>query len=184
MAADYGADSSLAMGWLTPADQIIRFNIMAGIADFNGKTVLDAGCGYGDLLPYLAGNYMLRQYIGVEQIPELLARAMRSFGHLPYTTFICADFLTDDLPAADFVLASGSLNYAGSSPGFIYQAISALFNKCTTGLAFNLLRSVPENDLLVAYEPKAIFSYCKSQTEKVELIADYADEDFTVFMFH
>ena len=43
----HGAGSTAALGWKETAGQQVRFNIMAGIADLTGSTVLDAGCGHG-----------------------------------------------------------------------------------------------------------------------------------------
>ena len=53
MISDHGADSSFALGWLNKHDQQVRFETLAKIADLNGKTVMDAGCGYADLYPFL-----------------------------------------------------------------------------------------------------------------------------------
>lgn len=50
----YGAKSSLALGWRDHNSQLIRFEVLADIADLNGRSVLDVGCGYADLLPFLS----------------------------------------------------------------------------------------------------------------------------------
>lgn len=183
MAALHGADSSLALGWLTSQDQHIRFEALAGIADLNDNTVLDAGCGYGDLCAYLAERYDLAHYYGIEQIPELLDEASRRYWDVNDVTFISSNFLSMGLPVADFVFASGSLNYGSSDPGFIFKAITTLFEQCREGLAFNLLRSVPENGLLVAYEPQLILEHCRTLTDQVIVKTDYADEDFTLWLY-
>ncbi|WP_143014090.1 hypothetical protein [Mucilaginibacter pineti] len=51
-----------------------------------------------------------------------------------------ADFMAGELPLSDYVMVSGSLNYQQNDPDFIYKAISKLFESCTKGFAFNLLR--------------------------------------------
>ncbi len=184
MAALHGADSSLALGWRNMSDQQVRFEALAEIADLNGKTVLDAGCGYGDLFPYLTSHNDLAHYYGVEQIPEILDIAIGRYGHLSNTTFISRNFLRGGLPSADYILSSGSLNYGSSDPGFIFNAITALFDHAVSGLGFNLLLSIPDNGLLVAYDPELILAHCRSLTSKVVLKADYAAEDFTLFLYH
>jgi hypothetical protein len=45
MIAMYGNDSSHALGWRDEQSQAIRFKALAGLADMNGHSVLDAGCG-------------------------------------------------------------------------------------------------------------------------------------------
>lgn len=183
LAALHGADSSLALGWLNRHDQQIRFKALAGIADLDHKTVLDAGCGYGDLYAFLSTKYQLGHYYGIEQIPELLDEASRRYGEADPVTFISLNFLSMELPVADFLFASGSLNYGSSDPGYIFRTITTLFDHCREGLAFNLLRFVPRNGLLVAYEPKLILDHCRTLADQVILKDDYADEDFTLWLY-
>jgi len=183
MAALHGPDSSLALGWLTPRDQQIRFEALAGIADLKGKTVLDAGCGYADLLTFLTPDNQPGHYYGVEQIPELIAEAEKRYGHLANVSFIARNFMVTDLPIVDYVFASGSLNYGSSDGGFIFKAISKLFECSKSGFAFNLLKHVANTGLLVAYEPELIITHCHTLSNNVILKDDYDEQDFTVWMY-
>ena len=184
MIAGYGADSSFALGWRNEHDQRVRFDALAGIADLNGKTVMDAGCGYADLYSFLKERYPeMAHYYGVEQIPELADKAITRYGHLPDTTFIARNFLHADLPICDYVLASGSLNYGSSVNGFIYKAIEKLYSHCTIGLGFNLLRYMPVDGTLVAYDPDEILAFCKTLSPNVILKTDYDEVDFTIFIY-
>src|ERR1700761_219426 len=68
MIAHFGAETSLALGWPDESEQQVRFDVLSGIADLNGKTVLDAGCGYADLYPFLKNRFPdLSAYYGIEQ---------------------------------------------------------------------------------------------------------------------
>ncbi len=184
MIAGHGADSSFALGWRNEHDQQVRFEILACIADLNGKTVMDAGCGYADLYPFLKKRYpKMAHYYGIEQITELADEAILRYGHLPDTSFIANNFLYADLPVCDYVLASGSLNYGSSVGGFIYTAIEKLYSRCSTGLGFNLLRHMPVDGTLVAYDPDDILTFCKTLSPTVVLKTDYDEVDFTVFIY-
>ena len=183
MAALHGADSSLALGWLSNNDQHIRFEALTGIADLKGKTVLDAGCGYADLLTFLSPNNKPAHYYGVEQIPELIQEAEKRHGHADNVTFIARNFMTAELPTADYVFASGSLNYGSSDAGYIFKAISKLFECSECGLAFNLLKRVANKGLLVAYEPELILAHCRTLSNNVIFKDDYDEQDFTVWMY-
>lgn len=183
MAALHGANSSYALGWRSERDQQIRFAALTQIAPLNGKTILDAGCGYADLFTYLRDRYAIGLYCGVEQIPELLYIAIRRYGHLPSMQFISGNFLSRDLPICDYVFASGSLNYSSSEPDFIYKAISKLYSCCSEGLAFNLLSTVSAPGLLTAYAPEDILAYCRTLSNRVAFDNSYAAEDFTVLMY-
>lgn len=184
MIAVHGADSSFALGWRNIHDQQVRFKALAGIADLNGKTVMDAGCGYADLYPHLKEHYPLMvHYYGIEQITELADEAISRYGHLSDTTFITRSFLHGDLPVCDYVLASGSLNYGSTVNGFIYQAIERLYSHCTIGLGFNLLRYMPADGTLVAYDPEDIQAFCKTLSPNVVVRIDYDEVDFSIFIY-
>src|ERR1700744_4888942 len=80
MIAAHGTESSLALGWRERSDQLLRFEILAGIDDLNGRSVLDAGCGYADLYLYLKNCYPeFNTYYGIEQLPEMVSRAKERF---------------------------------------------------------------------------------------------------------
>src|SRR5689334_22264654 len=96
MAALHGPDSSLALGWLNYNDQQIRFKALTGIANLKGKTVLDAGCGYADLLAFLSPDKQPAHYYGIEQIPELIDEAKNRYDHLDNVTFTAQNFMTNN----------------------------------------------------------------------------------------
>ncbi len=183
MLKQYGRDNSLALGWRNRHSQLIRFDALASIADLNGKTILDAGCGHGDLFAFLLECYPdMAGYCGVDFIPEMITAARNRFTS-PIASFWPVSFMSPDLPIHDYVLASGSLNYASADPAYIYKAISRLFELSRLGLGFNLLRAVPYEGLLVAYDPQDVVAYCHTLSHNVILVDDYADEDFTVFVY-
>ena len=44
-----GAGTVDALGWQNQNSQQVRFGMLAGMSDMGGCSVLDAGCGHGDL---------------------------------------------------------------------------------------------------------------------------------------
>lgn len=184
LAKAHGAGSTAALGWKEPAGQQARFNIMAGIADLTGSTVLDAGCGHGDLCVLLGSTYTGLQYYGVDHIPAVLDVAVERYGHLPDNHFFIGDFSAAALPVTDYVLACGSLNYRSTDADFITKTISKLFSECRIGLGFNLLSKMDGEGFLVAYHPDTIKAFCYTLTDKVVLTTSYYGEDFTIFMYH
>ncbi|WP_186292555.1 class I SAM-dependent methyltransferase [Mucilaginibacter corticis] len=183
MLKQYGRDNSLALGWRDRNSQLIRFDALATIADLNGKTILDAGCGHGDLFAFLLERYPdIMGYCGVDFIPEMITAARSRFTS-PTASFWPVSFMSPDLPVHDYVLASGSLNYASADPAYIYKAINRLFELSRFGIGFNLLRKVPYEGLLVAYDPQDIVASCRTLSDNVVLVDDYDTEDFTVFVY-
>jgi len=183
MTGMHGAQSSLALGWRDKESQTVRFEALAGMADMSSCSILDAGSGYGDLLPYLLSRYSPLNYTGIEQIPEFLEEANKRYGNLQEVVFLLDNFAVMNLPQADYVLASGSLNYRSTDPDFIYRIIAKLYAACLRGFAFNLLKNIAPNGLLVTYDCEDIMNYCRSLCHEVKLISNYAGEDFTIYMF-
>jgi SAM-dependent methyltransferase len=182
---DYGAGTTGALGWTSNEAQLERFAVLATIADLNGQSVLDAGCGHGDLRAYLGERYPNVRYYGVEQIPELLNIAIEKYAQLPETLFFQGDFAASELPATDYTIVCGSLNYRNSDPLFVLRMIEKLFHTCRKGLGFNLLNEVdPPNGLLTAYKPDFILEYCRQLTPNVIFTDGYRPNDFTIFMYH
>jgi len=183
MIALHGNRGPEALGWRDTESQIIRFDALADMADLNGHSLLDAGCGHGDLRSYLHELYPDIVYYGMEQIPELIDEATRRYQDWEATAFIRGDFMTGTMPVADYVMASGSLNYYNADPDFIFKAITRLYEHCRKGIAFNLLSHIIPNGLLAAYNPDVIMEYCRQLCPNVVLKNDYSTEDFTVFMY-
>jgi SAM-dependent methyltransferase len=181
----YGVGTTGALGWKQPEGQQARFKILSRIASLDDCTVLDAGCGHGDLCAFLHNIYPGVQYMGVEQIPAHLEVAVSRYNHLFNTRFFEGDFASAALPEADYILACGALSYRNSDNLFLLKTIGKLFASCKMGLGFNLLSKTDfAEGLLTAYDPEYIRSYCRTLTDKVRLIEDYYEDDFTIFMYH
>ncbi|MGI4742988.1 MAG: class I SAM-dependent methyltransferase [Janthinobacterium lividum] len=181
---EYGPGGPGALGWAGAEGQQARFQALAQIGDLAHHSVLDAGCGYADLYPFLRQRYAGVQYHGIEQMAELLDVARTRYRDAVDITLSGGDFLRTSLPPADYVLASGSLNYRHRAPRFIYQAIEKLFGSCRLGLGFNLLSWEPAGGgPLAAYEPAAILAFCQRLAPRAELLQGYWERDFTVFVY-
>ncbi len=182
---EFGKGTTGALGWKRPEGQLARFKVLSGIGDLDHHSVLDAGCGHGDLREYLGAIYPHLRYHGVEQIPAILQEAIDRYSHLPGTFFYEGDFSASELPMVDYILACGSLSYRNSDPLFVLKTIQKLFSNCRLGLGFNLLRRIePPQGLLEAFNPVFIMEFCRKLTDKVTLIEEYYEDDYTVFLYH
>lgn len=181
---DFGEDTTQALGWKNFYSQQARFAMLEDIGDMNGCSVLDIGCGHGDLRVYLNDKYPQMRYMGIDQMEEFLDIAIERYAHLPETAFFLGDCYSAELPRMDYVLASGSLSYHSTEPDFIYQIITKLFYTCRIALGFNLLSRVEApGGILMAYNPQQIVEHCHKLTSRVILHEGYFDDDFTVWMY-
>lgn len=180
----FGEGSIGALGWKSDESQKVRFEILSQIGDMRGLSVLDLGCGHGDLCGYLRTKYPDLRYAGIDQMEVLLDVAISRYGLIPETTFYLGDCWSADLPNMDYVLASGLFAYKNSKTDFIFRMIDRLFASCRLGTGFNLLKNVHDPEgILVNYDPSEILGYCRKLSQKVVLREGYAEDDFTIFIY-
>lgn len=180
----YGSDNSHSLGWFSTESQLKRFEILSQIGDLNNKSILDIGCGNGDLCRYLNENFKNIQYSGIDLIPAFLDNAIKLNENYPNTKFYRGDFMSGELPEADYVFACGSLNYKNSDPDFIFKAVTRLFNHSKIAFGFNLLSETTNpNGILITYSPEIITNQCKTLSRNVTLKTDYEKGDFTIMLY-
>lgn len=128
-------------GW-SYEDKVENFEQMAKIAEytdtpFSGHSILDVGCGTGDLYEYLL-QFDQVKYLGIDVFEEGVKKAQQKF---PAGKFIVEDFLTADLEKSDFVFSSGALTTKLHSDN--YQILSTWVKKMweltKVGMVFNVL---------------------------------------------
>lgn len=181
--ARHGNGTAGAQGWETSQDQEIRFEVLCRIGHLNGASVLDAGCGCGDLRAYLHRAFPDAAYTGIDHLADFLDIAVERHGSRPRTRFLLGDLATARLEPHDYVLVSGALNYRNRDPGHLFRMIARLWEACRRGVAFNLLGHVrnPEG-LLAAYEPEAVLAHVRTLDPNAVLQQGYLDHEFTVFL--
>lgn len=181
---DFGEGTTQALGWKNFYSQQARFAMLEGIGNMNDCSVLDVGCGHGDLRAYLDDKYPRMRYMGIDQMEEFLEVAVERYGDMPETSFFAGDCYTAELPRMDYVLACGSLSYHNSDPGFIYNIITKLFITCRIAFGFNLMSRVKApGGILMAYDVQQIMEHCKTLTSNVLLHQGYFEDDFTIWMY-
>lgn len=99
--------------WRNKETQVVRFDVLHGMLDPTGLTVLDAGCALGDFCEFLRERGVrYGRYVGIDALPRLIECAARR--GLPRAEFIAGDFVArPDLlraGAPDVIYFSGSLN--------------------------------------------------------------------------
>ena len=99
-----------ALGWGCKEDQITRFEAMRKNVDFDGKIVMDIGCGFADWYTYMKSKGVKCKYIGVDIIPEFLETCQKKY---PEANFLKGNIMVarDELPMADIVITNGTLNF-------------------------------------------------------------------------
>lgn len=173
-----------ALGWRNAESQSIRFDILSSITDLNGASILDAGCGYGDLASHLNKRFHSFYYLGVDQVPEFIIEGCKRYSQLDHIQLLEGDFSCMAFPQVDYVFACGALSYRSKNKNCHKEIIEYLYTTAERAFAFTMLnnRVFPDHPLLVGFDPQDIKSFCDTLSSHVELINTYLPDDFTVVM--
>ena len=173
-----------ALLWWDYRSMALRFRQLVKDVPLDGKTILDAGCGMGDLLPYIYAKTDNFKYLGLDKSHEFIKIAKQRYeGH----EFKAGDPFHDRIGMFDVVLTSGVMN--GNTEGWLAKRkkmIANLFDQTGEVLAFNMAGGLkpPPADHLIAYaDAQVIFNFCKSLSSRVILNTEYLQKDFTIVMF-
>lgn len=183
----YGVDPK-SLSWASKGAAHQRFRAMWKEIDFNNKSVLDVGCGFGEMAKFLHKRYENVKYTGIDIVPEFVEQAKK--GH-PYYEFKVADYFNNPMDAKfDVVMASGTLNSQLGSQNMEFRkhAIKTMFAHAKKACVFNMLGAhpqpeTPETSNVWYADSLEILEYCMSLTRRVVLRADYHPKDFTVVMY-
>lgn len=191
---EFGVDPK-ALLWKSRGAAHQRFRQFWSEIDFDNKSVLDIGCGFGEMGNFLTKRYKNVKYKGVDIMPEFIDNGKLLYPHLDLET---RDFhaLTKAVSYSDIkfdvVLASGVLNsnYGNSKKNMDYRkkSIKKMFSLTDNCLAFNMLGSHPQfknkKDSNVWYaDSLEVLNFCMTLTKKVLFRSNYHPSDFTVFMY-
>lgn len=181
--AMYGAGPK-ALLWWDYRSMAIRFRALVKDVLVDNKSIMDAGCGLGDLLPYLYAKSVNFRYLGYDKKKEFIEEARRRYeGH----DFKVGDPFNNRLGLYDVVLSSGVMN--GNVKNWMKERqkmISTLFDQTGEALAFNMaggLKPIPHDSLIAYADANKIYEYCRTLTPHVKLDTSYLAKDFTITMY-
>jgi SAM-dependent methyltransferase len=176
------ATPACRVGFMDSLQQALNFELLAAIDISPTATVLDVGCGRGDLYAYLQANGYRGRYSGLDIVPHMVAEAQDRF---PDTRFVLGDILTADLEPCDYALASGIFDYRtpNSAEGWA-QAITRMYALARRGIAWNGLRCAlaGREDLWVQPLP-AVLALCESLGPYYAIRSEYDHVHFTAYVY-
>ena len=171
----YGV-SAEGVAWDSPQTQKRRFSAIAScLGDVTQDTLVDAGCGFGDLYLYLKEkNNLPKTYIGMDLCEPMVKEAQVRTG----CKIMQRDILRQTLPVADWYVASGSMNLLTRLETRLF--IQRCFAKSRKGFIFNLLEGREREGKFSYWLPHEISKLCRSLGANVEIKEGYMEGDFTV----
>lgn len=181
------------LGWGCREDQLERFEVMCENYDFNGKTVMDIGCGFADWYCFLQSKNITCNYIGVDIIPEFIECCKNKFKD---AVFINADIMLEahKLPTADVVLTNGTLNFNQSFiDNLVYTEdfMKIAFSKTEDVVIMDFLStfrtpSYPKEDVVYYHDPKQVLDTAFKYSNNLKLLHNYRaipQKEFMLFLY-
>jgi SAM-dependent methyltransferase len=182
----YGYDTrSLGIG--SRESQEIRFATLTQIADLQGASILDVGCGFGDLHDFLERKGISVRYAGLDIQPAFIEEARKRH---PNDAFTCAGI--EEFPSGarfDFVFVSGSFNvkFRDDQEAWVFRMLRKMFSMAERGVGINLLSTYYDpghyRDDMFYCSPERAFTEAQAITRRVTLRHDYLPHDFTLYLY-
>lgn len=185
-------DSPKGVDWKDTQSQQLRFAVLAGLFNtMEDFSVLDVGCGFGDLFSYLQQQgFRNVRYTGIDLLPEMVELARKKHAGNPDASFEVSTI--DQLEQQfDYVVSSGIMNIRGDQENekwleYIKEMIAAHYAAARIGAAVNCITSYVDftADHLYYCDPGVILDYCKRNLSRFATIRhDYDLYEFTAYIY-
>lgn len=163
--------------WNSVHSQETRFDVLLSLLKADGMSVVDAGCGFGDLYFYLQKNAIkVSSYIGLDLSPSMVDIAKEYTGQ----EIVQCDICRDVLPEADYYICSGAMNILSRFDTYLF--IRNCYESSKKGFVFNLLMGEDDSLVYNHFFPEELQSLFDELKAKVLVKQGYLKHDFTVFL--
>lgn len=181
----FGEHSLRSLGWRGEESQRKRFEVIAKAGEFSGCSILDVGCGRGDLKRFLDTRFSKFSYIGLDHMPEFIAQAREDYAGVAETWFFECDFSAVQWPKMDYVVASGALGYRTRDAGFHLDMIQRMYDCAQHAAIFNVLdaQAFAADALLVGRDTAELIAFCERIAPEVRVIRGYLEDDVTIGLY-
>ena len=174
------------LGFRSRSSQEKRFEALLSLGDFDGASVLDVGCGFGDFLHFLRSRDIHPDYTGLDICEPMIARCRERFEG-EAATFIVAD-VRQHQPARtyDFVVASGIFGL--DAPGTrerIEPTLRRIHDWGRQGCAANFLSGLApiHAEGRVYVDPAEMLRLGLTLAPAARLDHSYLPNDFTLYLY-
>lgn len=169
-------------GWVDAGFQQTGFRTILDLVGqrlpLRGLSVHDAGCGFGDIIPYLSARGV-KDYVGTDVMPEMIAGART---RRPHREFRLLDLRTETPPTADVTLVCGALAF--QKPNDIAAILDKLWDSSNRCLAFMSWWNVPAKldvDGTAKRGQRVVDFFVRSIDNRLSRIEDYGIPHEAIF---
>ena len=153
-------------------------------------SLLDVGCGYGELFKCAKNKDLKLRYTGIDVAPKMISWARKN---IIEGKFIKGDFLQHNFEGEkfDYVVCNGILTQKLDisildMDKFAKELIKKMFSLSSRGIAFNIMTTYVNYFVSNLYykHPSEILTYCLSDiSHKVKIDHSYGLYEYTVYIY-
>lgn len=161
-----------------------RYEVLSQVTDLTGKSVLEVGCGFGDLGAYILAKYHRVEYVGIDVSPRMIQEGRKV---RPGLTLRVMDVV--EMPQSekyDVVLAQGVFYLLEkNAQSETRRLIKKMFGLAREALAFCALSTWgPAGDSSeYRVDPMALLQDCRRLTTCLQLRHDYLPHDVALYLY-
>ncbi len=184
--AQFGYDPR-TLGW-NNGRQEIRFAAVLELLGRDFRSILDVGCGFGDLFGHLTQLGWQGDYLGVDICSDLLEEGRRRYGSQG-AKFECVDLSTEPLDfRAEVAVAIGVFNHKlqGDNWEFVRGTLGAMWQRTSVAIVADFLSATADrpHEHLFHVEAGRVLDLGLSFSKRAILKHDYMPFEFCVAIRH
>jgi len=174
------------LGWGKNGRQELRFSILTQIGDLNEKSILDVGCGFGDLCGYVMSKGLSCEYTGIDIVPDLIEEGKQRF---PHGEYILGDFDTHSFDKQfDYIIASGIFNFkllSESNAEYIRRMLRKMIQCSKHGVAVDFMSTYVDYQHPIAFHtnPASVLDIALKTTNKFVIRQDYMPYEYSLYLY-
>jgi SAM-dependent methyltransferase len=174
--------SPKTLGWFKKR-HFLRYKILLDNWEYNNNSLLDFGCGFGDMYSYIKQHQLKIDYFGVDINSILINKGKSLYKDINLS---CCDFLNlKNRPNYDFIVSSGVHNLKlTDNISFINKTFKVFNESSKQGFSINFLSDKCqyfENDLYYT-SPEYILKIAYNYSNNIILRNDYMPYEFTLIV--
>ncbi len=170
-------------------EQLATFHRLCSLQGLARASVLDVGCGQGDMYKFLVDAGFKGKYLGIDITPAMIEKAKAKN---PTGEFLQADvFNLPDIGKFDYVIAAGCFNvkFTENQKEFTFKAVKTLFDISNIAVNMSLLSHhgyeiAKQFDCLVTYEPYEAVQEALKITPSIILDHASLPAEFILSLYH
>ena len=175
------------IGWGNTKSQKLRFKLLTENFDFKNKTVLDIGCGFGDLYSFIENQYSikLKKYVGIDVCDDFIVYNQKRFKKKNNTIFINCE--ANDLKNNnfDYCFISGTFNLKmHNNYNELKKILNYMYSHSKIACGINLLSTNVDyqNPKDFHYNPSKVIDIVQKISKNFKIRHDYPLYEFTIHL--